>query len=248
LPWKKVVRLIADGADVAPIAAETSRAAEESLLAASADPVPKYVFYLLCHLPLAARRDDLASSLRRLGIYIDGPITLAALCSGLIGAVDRLAVPAKNRTDFGELAALSAVESVSAIVGREGSDLFGAPSEAELHAALARLATATQFSVLGHDFFARLTRRHLDYYLSRELSKHVGAAQRFRSIREHIDFETALDRHCREVAEIAREYSGQWYSKHLHEDGITPEAAGAGLYYAYEKIRDELRVRRQANA
>jgi hypothetical protein len=36
------------------------------------------------------------------------------------------------------------------------------------------LATVKQFGVLARDFFARLTRRHLEYYLSRELSKHVG--------------------------------------------------------------------------
>ena len=48
--------------------------------------------------------------------------------------------------------------------------------------AIGRLATSKQFSDLARDFFARLTRRHLTYYLSRELSNHVGLSSRFRSI------------------------------------------------------------------
>jgi hypothetical protein len=120
--------------------------------------------------------------------------------------------------------------------------------EGEVRAALARLASATHFGVLGHDFFTRLTRRHLDYYLSRELPNHVGATERFRSLREHIAFEEALDRHCREAAEIAREYSGEWFSKHVYEGGIDPAKAGGGLQYAFKKVEDELRVRRERYA
>jgi hypothetical protein len=207
------------------------------------------VFFLLTQIPLAARTESFSTSLRKLGMFIDGPITLAALCSSFIEAVDRVAISARDRTDFGDLAALSAVETLSAIVGNEQIDLFKrSDSEAELRAALGRLASSPQFGVMAHDFFARLTRRHLDYYLSRELPKHVGATERFRSVREHMAFEEALDRHCREVAAIARDYSGQWFSKHVHEGGIHPASAAGGLQYAFKKVRDELRVRRERNA
>src|SRR5215208_781870 len=161
LSWRKVIHLIGSGADVAAIAAATSQAAEKSLIAAGRDPIPRHVFFLLTQIPLAARTKSFPTSLRRLGIYIDGPITLAALCSGFIGAVDRLAVAAKDRTDFGELATLSAVETLSAIVGSEQIDLFeGSDAEAELRTALGRLASARQFGVMCHDFLARFTRRH----------------------------------------------------------------------------------------
>jgi hypothetical protein len=249
LPWRRVIGLITGGADVAVIAAATSEAAEHSLFLAGRDPVPRHVFYLLAQVPLAARADNFPTSLRPLGILLDGPITLAALCSGFIEAIDRLALRAKDRTDLGEIAALSAVESLSAIVGRETTDLFeGTDSEAQIRAALGRLATAKQFGVLAHDFFARLTRRHLDYYLSRELSRHVGVNERFRSVREHIAFEHALDRHCREAAEITREFSSGWFSRGVHEGGIDPPSAGNAIAFAFEKIRSELTVRRQAHA
>src|SRR5829696_1136739 len=141
LSWRKVIHLIGSGADVAAIAAATSQAAEESLIAAGRDPIPRHVFFFLTQIPLAARTESFSTSLRKLGMFIDGPITLAALCSSFIEAVDRVAISARDRTDFGELAALSAVETLSAIVGNEQIDLFKrSDSEAELRAALGRLA------------------------------------------------------------------------------------------------------------
>jgi hypothetical protein len=96
LPWRRVVHLIASGANVAAIAAATSQAAEESFISASRDPIPRHVFFLLSQIPLAAKTESFTNSLRKLGIFIDGPITLAALCGGLIEAVDRLAVSARQ--------------------------------------------------------------------------------------------------------------------------------------------------------
>jgi hypothetical protein len=249
LPWRRVIGLITSGADVAAIAAATSEAAEHSLFLAGRDPVPRHVFYLLAQVPLAARADNFPTSLRPLGILLHGPVTLASLCGGFVEAVDRLALPAKHRSDLGEIATLSAVESLSAIVGRETTDLFeGTDSEAEVGAALGRLATPKHFGILAHDFFARLTRRHLDYYLSRELPKHVGLTERFHSVREHIAFEEALDLHCREAAEITREFSGGWFSRGVYERTLDPASAGAAIEFAFEKIRSELQVRRQVHA
>jgi hypothetical protein len=112
---------------------------------------------------------------------------------------------------------------------------------------VAGFATVRQFAVLTRDFFARLTRRHINYYLSRELSKHVGPGRRFASVREHRSFEEALDRHCREATRVIKEYSGEWLSKQNFEGGIDPYKAGRFVSYASKKIRDELRYRRSAS-
>ena len=107
--------------------------------------------------------------------------------------------------------------------------------------------TVKQFAVLARDFFSRLTRRHLDYYLSRELSKHVGINSRFQTIREHKQFEEALDLHCRETSRIIKEFSGEWFSKQNYEGGIDQAKAGGFVHVAFDKIRKELRRRRDAN-
>jgi hypothetical protein len=112
--------------------------------------------------------------------------------------------------------------------------------------AVGRLATSNQFSDLARDFFARLTRRHLQYYLSRELSNHVGLVSRFGSISDHSDFNADLDQHCREAVRIVKEFAGDWYGKTNYEGSITPEKAAAFVSLALKKIRSELRNRRDA--
>lgn len=102
-----------------------------------------------------------------------------------------------------------------------------------------------QFSLLSRDFFARLTRRSLDYFLSRELPNHVGVNSRFHSVREHRDFEQALDAHCHETALIVRDFAGEWFSKTNYEGGIDQLKAGRFAHVAFRKLRQELRIRRE---
>jgi hypothetical protein len=111
---------------------------------------------------------------------------------------------------------------------------------------MGRLATSKQFSDLARDFFSRLTRRHLEYYLSRELSNHVGPSKRFSSIAEYSTFNADLDQHCREATRIIREFAGEWYSKTNYEGGITSEKVVAFVSVALKKIGGELRRRRDA--
>jgi hypothetical protein len=244
--WKEVVELIGGGADVQVIAAATSQAAERSMIDASSDATVQHAFWLLAKLPLAAREDDFAAALRDLGLRIEGVPTLADVICRMMEAVDVYTDDHGLRTDFGEIAQLSAAEALEAIVGREMQSLFGVDAN-ETRPVLASFATVRQFAVLAREFFARLTRRHLNYYLSRELSNHVGPGRRFASVREHLVFEEALDLHCKQATRIIEEYSGEWLSKQNNEGGIDHGKAGRFVSYASEKIRDELRHRRGAH-
>jgi hypothetical protein len=244
--WRQVVELISGGADVGEVASATSAAAELSLLAAAGDPAVRDTFFLLTQIPLAARTERFVPALRELGLKLSDRPSLVEIVSALADAVDRRARSEAGRTDLGEMAQLAAAESLNAIAGRELPRLFGTPPETVRHA-LGGLATVKQFAVLARDFFARLTRRHLDYYLSRELSKHVGINSRFQTIREHKQFEEALDLHCRQTSRIIKEFSGQWFSKQNYEGGIDQAEAGRFVHVAFDKIRKELRKRRDAD-
>jgi hypothetical protein len=244
--WQEIIALIAEGADVETIAAAVSRAAETNMIDASGDPAIRHAFWLLTQIPLAARQSEFERALRRLGIKVAALPVLADITSGMMDAIDGAVTRRDGRTDFGEMAQLCAAESLSAVVGSEGRDLFGASTVAA-KSALAGLATLKQFSVLARDYVARLTRRHLNYFLSRTLSAHVGTARRFSSVREHQTFEAALDLHCREATRIIKEFSGEWFSKHVHEGGIDREMAGRFVHTAFQKVREELRHRRNAD-
>jgi hypothetical protein len=213
---------------------------------AAGDPAVRAAFFLLTQIPLAARKEHFVPELRALGLKLSDRPSLVEIVSALADAVDRQARRKAGRTDIGEIAQLAAAESLNAIAGRELPRLFGTPPES-VRNVLAGLATVKQFSVLARDFFARLTRRHLDYYLSRELSKHVGINSRFQTIREHKQFEEALDLHCRETSRIIKEFSGEWFSKQNYEGGIDQVKAGGFVHVAFDKIRRELRRRRDAD-
>jgi hypothetical protein len=245
--WREVVHLVSGGANVQNVAAATSAAAEQQMLDASDDPAVKHAVWLLTQIPTAARKEDFAVELRKLGFRISDRPTLLEVATAMNGAVDRYVAKKGGRTDVGEMAQLSAVESLNAIAGRTLPDLFGDGAE-KTKAALGGLGTVKQFAVLARDFFSRLTRRQLDYFLSRELSQHVGLNSRFRTIREHRDFEQALDLHCREASRIIKEFSGEWFSKHTYEGGITEAKAGNFAHVAFKKMREELRERRSLDA
>src|SRR5437660_7135548 len=170
------------------------------------------------------------------------------IAAAFSAAVDRYARERKGRTDLGEMAQMAAVESLTATVGPTLPSLFG-PSPEEVQRAIGRLAGGDRFSALAREFFARLTQRSLDYYLSREFSNHIGAGERFRDDRARSQFDDALDRHCREASRIIEAFAGGWYGKNVYQgDGLTPDSIRRFAPVAFKKIRVELRKRRDASS
>lgn len=246
--WRAVIAMIAEGAAATEIAAATSKAAELSMIEAADDDTVRQSFYFLAQIPIAARESDFASRLRNIGIFVGDQPNLVEVGSAMMDAIDLHTARSGSRSDYGEIAQLAAVESLQTIAGRELPDLFGADG-VRVSLALRQLAEPEQFAVLARDFFARLTRRHLNYYLSRELAAHIGPGRRFASLLAHEEFEQALDLHCREASRIIKEFAGDWFAKHVyHGSGITPDLAGRFVAVAARKIRKELGQRQLAHA
>jgi hypothetical protein len=162
------------------------------------------------------------------------------------GAVDRYARERKERTDLGEMAQMAAIESLTAIVGSTLPSLFGSTPE-DVQREIGRLASGDRFSALSREFFARLMQRTLDYYLSRELSNHIGVNERFEDDVARAHFDEALAMHCREASRIVEAFSGGWYGKNEYQgDGLTPDTIRRFVPVAFKKMRAELRKRRDA--
>jgi hypothetical protein len=240
--WQQVVALLGNGADVAEIAAAAADAAGRDLRNAADDPVLHQTVWLLTQLPLAARDPAFAQRLRELGLPVSDRPGLFELLAGYSEAVDNYSRQIRSKSDLGEMALLSASESVGALLGRSLPGLFE-PTFEEVRQALANLGTTKNFSVLAREFFSRLTQRRLEYYLARELSNHVGPGARFNSIADHADFRRALDEHCREASRIVKEFSGEWFSKTVWKGALTPAAVHGFVIVAFRKIGAELRKR-----
>ena len=245
--WRQVVALLSGGALLEDVAAAASRAAERSMIAAAEDPTVRQAFYLLTQIPLAATSKSFAGALRGLGLSVSDRPSLVEIGAAMMDAIDRFTSRSGPRTDYGEIAQTCAVESLHAVVARDAQNLFGMDRE-RVRTVTAGLANPRQFAVLARDFFARLTHSHLNFYLHRELSNHVGANRRFPSIAEHGEFEASLDQHCREAAGIIKDFAADWFSKQNFEGGIDRDKAGRFVHVAAGKIREELRRRESAYA
>lgn len=238
--WKEVVAGIAGGEDVDLIAARTVHAAESALKLGTSDPHFHSVVSLLVSLPLAARSPDFSESAEVLGLDLSPDLDVLDLSIGLTGTLDQQAA---EKTDFGEMAQMSLVESFTTAIEAELPSLFD-PEPGEVRTSLGRMAGGDRFARLAQDFFARLTHRVLDYYLAREMAAHVGHDARFATDTERRQFDDALARHCHEAATIVRDYSGGWYGKNIWRgDGPTPRNIQGYAGYAFTKIRRELRKR-----
>jgi hypothetical protein len=137
------------------------------------------------------------------------------------------------------MAQLAAVESLTKLAGEKTRSLFGATPE-DVQRAVGSFSTTKEFGTLGRDFFSRLWGRYLTYFLSRELSNHVGRPRRFANIQKHLEFNRTLNRYCQQAAMIVKEFAGGWFSKANSEGGIDSGKARIFAYSALKKIGDEL--------
>lgn len=238
--WDQVVELIKSDGDTAQVAAASLIAAEAGLRQAANDDGVARVVWLLSQLPLAARNPNYVQHLTALGVDVAGAPGLVELIGAFTDAVDAHVGRWGERTDLGEMAQMAAAETLTSILGQRTQSLFGTSSE-DVRRELAALATTKQFGTLARDFFAGLTRRYLTFFLSRELSNHVGGNRRFANVTEHRDFNQALDLHCRQASRIVEEFAGGWFSKTNWEQGITPDNTKRFTAVALKKLRAEIK-------
>ena len=237
--WIQVLDLIGGGAGTPEIAAATMEASQEGLSKAANDPGLVHAVWLLTQIPLAARGENFVSNLRNLGLEVSNTPSFLEVTGAFTGAVDAHLRRSGGRTDLGEMAQMAAAETLTALGMSKTQSLFGT-TPADVQRAFKTFSTNQQFSSLAREFFGRLSRKHLTYYLSRTLSNYVGGDGRFANVSEHVQFNEALDLHCRQASLIIERFSGGWFSKTNFKGGITPEKTAGFVHVALKKIRAEL--------
>lgn len=244
--WREVVGLLACGAGAAQIANATLAAAERGLNLAADDKALVETVWLLTQLPVAAREKDVpgfVAALRGVGLSVSDSPGLMDVVGAFSDAIDARLANNGGRTDLGEMAQMAASETiVKVITPHIEARLFGARPEDVQHA-IAGLATNKQFSAFAGQFFARITNRCLNYFLSRAVAHHVGEDRRFATLAQQSEFTKALDLHCREAAKIVEDFSGGWFSKtNWLKGGISRDDARGFAHVAMRKLADELQA------
>lgn len=120
------------------------------------------------------------------------------------------------------------------------------PTPADLRSALAAFSSGSGFAGLAREFFARLTYRSLDYFLSRELANHTGHGRRFASDADRTAFQNALAVHVFEASRIVEDFAAGWYGKTVwQKQELNQPAIDRFTRYAFKKLRSELGRRRE---
>jgi hypothetical protein len=239
--WQQVVALIEGGAGTAQIANATITAAEQNFQKAGEDKGLIETIWLLSQLPLAARSDDFGKALKSVGLNVSDSPGLMEVVGAFSDAIDKKLTNNGGRTDLGEMAQMSASETMTQIIGSRTQSLFGTTS-GDVKDAFSKLATNKQFSIFARDFFARLTNKCLDYFVSKAVSHHLGEGRRFRTLAQQGEFSKALGTHSREASKIIEEFSGGWFSKtNWEKKGISRKDAVGFTHVAMKKIVAELK-------
>ncbi len=242
--WRDVVNLLHGDATVEQVAAAASNAAKDALLTSANDPLFLAVVDLLSRLPLEARGPGYLDALEARGI--DEPDSVPGFLAGVAKAIDAEGERLKFRSDLGEIAQAALLSTLSDEFEQSLPSLFE-PTPGEIRKAIGQLSSGDRFAGYARRFFAQVVNRTLQYYLSRELSNHVGPGQRFASDAERLAFDRALQQHSYETARIVEAYAGGWYGKTVwHKDGLTSETIRKFAGYAMTKLRRELEQRDDA--
>ena len=242
--WRDVVRLLDSSASLEDVAEAAARASELDLSRASDDPNFQFVTQLLVKLPLLARAPGFEVAMADLGIEHSALESVTGLLAGLNGAISQQSFDQGRSSDAGEMARAALLESLSVQIQDRLPTLFE-PTPQEIRKALASFASGQNFAGLSRDFFARLSCRSLDYYLSRELANHTGPGKRFADDADRTAFERALSQHTFEASRIVEEFAGGWYGKTVwKEQTLSQDKINNFTRYAFKKMRSELGRRR----
>jgi len=246
--WKKVVALLKETDNPAQIADITSQAANRGLELAKKDEGVVQTVYMLMKLVWSATKDDFKSEIADLGMVLPREASLLDVAGSFDESLDNTLRKTGHRTDFAEMARISAVETLSDLCAKETGSLFGISTE-ETERSLKKYATAKQFSTVGQNFFGKFLYHFLDYHLSRELPNHIGAKKQFKSIKECETFKQALALHCHQTSRIVKEFTGCWPSATDFKEGITANNVKTKFIpVAFKKIKSELEQREGGNA
>jgi hypothetical protein len=237
--WIQVLDLIGAGAGTQEVAAATMEASQRGLVKAAKDHGLVHTVWLLTQILLAARGENFVAGLRRLGLEVSNSPSLLEVVGAFTGAVHAHLRRSGGRTDLGEMAQMAAAETLTALGTPRTASLFGTTS-ADVQQAFKSLSTTKQFGTLAREFFTRLSKKYLTYFLSRELSNYVSGHGRFTNIDKHAEFNEARDLHCRQASRVIEEFSGGWFSKTNYEDGISPEKAAAFIHVALKPVLFDL--------
>ena len=252
--WREIVSYIARGdASVEALADYVFDACDKSFSSASNDPAFREAIHLLCKIPLAAKSENLQESLRELSVDVPANPSRTDILSGFEQAIENVQRGnSKNITDLSEMAKYAGIAALNKLLSTPSPapqlELWGEPKSGT-HVILRHAATPDGFSDLAQSFFSTLGKNNIEYFVSRELPKHLGKGGFSQSIPDMILFEQNNARHNNEASLIIRNFARDWYAKANYQDKkkLSQKEVAGFASVSIEKFRKEYRMRNRPN-
>jgi hypothetical protein len=238
--WSQVVQLLdSPRSSSSAVAAAVAKAAEDFFYEKKTDPALTYSYWLLTQITYRSRKDDYIGELKAIGLDISD-------VSNVFDFLDRIANFTRSQTKarkatfpISEFARLSFRELLTETVGQYGQSLFGSTLEDVKHA-FRLYSSPNQFSKLARMYFAKVFKRSLQFFISKESPNKIGESRKFGDISSLSNFDAALETYCYQSAKIVEDFAEGWYSKRNWQGEISEQDAGGFVAVAVDKLRAEI--------
>jgi len=203
--WKQVVALLEEGAELSSIVQASLHAADAGLRQIPNDPGFCSVLTNVFQFVDAVRSEEVTQALWEKGYKVESKASVLDYLSSLGTKIDRDLSHKFIRSDVSEICQDAFTETLLNRTTANLPSLFESSSE-QVHKSLKQSLSGKNFSGLMHDFFTTFTHRYLQYYLSRELPRHIGSGGYFDNLESHVIFNDALNLFVRQSVRIADLY------------------------------------------
>ena len=231
-----------------PIYRQVADACDKAFEKASDDPAFQHTMELMFKIPLAAQKPDLRAALAEIGLNVPENPSRTDIVAAFAKAIDGKSI--KAQSDLYPLSKNAGIAVLNEFLSQDAPppqmDFFAEP-KSDVHRKLERLATPNGFADLTQNYFARLAKDNIRYFMDRELSKHVGQNGNFKTIPDLSVFDRSVDTHCKEGSFIMRAFAETWYPKLQYHSGklVSSKDIRSFAHVAIQKMRKEFHIRNQ---
>lgn len=250
--WREVVLAIGSGQGldekaIADIAEKTLDASNQAFRQMPYDQAVQSCFQFLATLSVAGQSKNVKQAAAELGIHLDGEPTKLQLAKALRTWLEK---NTKNSNpEFESLTRQATTDTIAAWINKEHKqsqiNLF---ESADPYKPWRDASDGKGFCELSRSFFANLTSRYLNYFLSRT------ASAQFKTIegREHFektvhDQSASIAQHALETSKLVQSFSAGWFNKRTVDRVPSTKEVEGFLRHALEKIREELRRQKETS-
>ncbi|CAM3583087.1 hypothetical protein THPR109532_17285 [Thalassospira profundimaris] len=240
--------LVAGTASATELVEAITKATEAALTRALKDQAFVEALWLLVKIPQAAKAESFSEALRAVGVAAPDNPSATDLVAGYDAAIEAVQRRSDGDvTDLGEMARQAGISALYSLIEERLPSLWE-PTREDVRTTLATFVGPEKFGELSQRFLTNFSERTIQYYLDREIPRHLGPGNVVQSVGDMAVFDDAVRRHCAESTMIMRPFAKDWLGKSVYSEGkdISQKKLVGFTAVALKKVRKEFEIRSKA--